>query len=545
MVRAFRECGATLGYYRLYKFSFFVVSIAWKVITMSGICSSKELVKKYFAEGDNDVWTCKCKKSRKKGKGWANLIEHIQREHADTLEAAKKKGSGPILQFFSKKDTNLFSWVEWIVKDLLPFRFCKKSTTKKFSRLEAILVESLMKAMTRLTVKVEQKLKSLLPDMFSLAFDGWSSGGTHFLTVFAMWPDSDQTIGYSQAMLSFAPLQDEEHLDADSHMNTILEILRFYGKDYSNIACITGDNCSTNRSLAQKAHLYFVGCASHRLNLGVKIILESYSPVTESIHAVMTWMRNLKARAALRRYTHLGPVLCNMTRWSSMKKMIDRYFEILEPISIVVPAELQLSPGDNRMGGILQKILVDLDMITVQFQHEDLSMCDVRANLDVAIQAFPKLSEHCGPESRIVADPEFENAVVKIQMAQQCNEQLALNRAQELCVQHLKKPLDNPGVEEIQPQPQPTDLQALMKKIKKRKMEASSSSGCSSSTSSYIDVRFIRPTSNKCERQFSVAGFAFTKNRQGLLPINLEMQLFLNANQHLWDLELFHSNDNE
>ena len=74
---------------------------------------------------------------------------------------------------------------------------------------------------------------------------------------------------------------------------------------------------------------------------------------------------------------------------------------------------------------------------------------------------------------------------------------------------------------------------------------SSSSSGCSSSTSSYIDVRFIRPTGNKCERQFSVAGFAFTKNRQRLLPINLEMQLFLNANQHLWDLELFHSNDNE
>jgi hypothetical protein len=64
-------------------------------------------------------------------------------------------------------------------------------------------------------------------------------------------------------MLSFAPLQDEEHLDADSHMNTILEILQFYGKDYLNIACITGDNCSTNHSLDQKAHLYFVGCASH------------------------------------------------------------------------------------------------------------------------------------------------------------------------------------------------------------------------------------------------------------------------------------------
>jgi hypothetical protein len=45
------------------------------------------------------------------------------------------------LAFFAKKDTHLFSWVEWIVKDLLPFSFCKKPTTWKFSLLDAILVE--------------------------------------------------------------------------------------------------------------------------------------------------------------------------------------------------------------------------------------------------------------------------------------------------------------------------------------------------------------------------------------------------------------------
>ena len=100
------------------------------------------------------------------------------------------------------------------------------------------------------------------------------------MTVFAMWPDQTQEKGYSQAMLSFALLQDEEHLDADSHKESILEILRFYGKDYSNVACITGDNCSTNHSFAEKASLYFVGCASHRLNLGIKIIL--------GIHELMT-----------------------------------------------------------------------------------------------------------------------------------------------------------------------------------------------------------------------------------------------------------------
>ena len=83
-----------------------------------------------------------------------------QSEHADTLEAAKKKGSGHILKFFAKKDTNLFSWVEWIVKDLLPFSFCEKPTTRKFSLLDAILVESLMKAMTQFALIVEQKVST-------------------------------------------------------------------------------------------------------------------------------------------------------------------------------------------------------------------------------------------------------------------------------------------------------------------------------------------------------------------------------------------------
>ena len=153
------------------------------------------------------------------------------------------------------------------------------------------------------------------------------------------------------------------------------------------------------------------------------------------------------------------------------------------------------------------------------FQNEDLSLCDVRDYLDVAIQAFPELSEHCGPQSRIVVDQAFESAVVKIQKAQQSNENLTLTNHEANCVQHLKKPDEphdeNPDVEVIV---QESNLQVLMRDLKKRKTEAPVSS-----SSRYVDLRFIRPTSNKCERQFSIAGFAFTKNRQGLLPINLEM----------------------
>ena len=98
-------------------------------------------------------------------------------------------------------------------------------------------------------------MKESLLDVFALVFDGWSSQGTHFLTIFATLPDIQQASGYSQAMLSFATLPDEEHLDAQSHKESMHGILQFYGKDYSNVACIIGDNCSINCSLAKMENL--------------------------------------------------------------------------------------------------------------------------------------------------------------------------------------------------------------------------------------------------------------------------------------------------
>jgi hypothetical protein len=87
------------------------------------------------------------------------LMDHIQREHSDSLEEACKKESGPILHFFCKKDTNLFHWVEWIVKDLLPFNFCEKALVRKHTQLQPISVEMLMKGLLKLTTCVEQKIK--------------------------------------------------------------------------------------------------------------------------------------------------------------------------------------------------------------------------------------------------------------------------------------------------------------------------------------------------------------------------------------------------
>ena len=75
-------------------------------------------------------------------------------------------------------------------------------------------------------------------------------------------------------------------------------------------------------------------------------------------------------------------------------------------------------------------------------------------------------------------------------------------------------------------------MAAILQKVKRAKVE---------SKSPYIDLRFIRPTSNICERLFSLSKLALPDNRKRLLPANLEMQIFLKLNRHLWDMELLHS----
>ncbi len=53
----------------------------------------------------------------------------------------------------------------------------------------------------------------------------------------------------------------------------------------------------------------------------------------------------------------------------------------------------------------------------------------------------------------------------------------------------------------------------------------------------YLDLRFILPTSNICERLFFVAGFAMSSRRSSISPANFEKQMLLCANSCLWSIQ--------
>lgn len=57
------------------------------------------------------------------------------------------------------------------------------------------------------------------------------------------------------------------------------------------------------------------------------------------------------------------------------------------------------------------------------------------------------------------------------------------------------------------------------------------------SESAYFDFEFILPTSNVCERLFSVACYALGDRRGSILHANFESQLFMYANSRFWGVQ--------
>ena len=74
------------------------------------------------------------------------------------------------------------------------------------------------------------------------------------------------------------------------------------------------------------------------------------------------------------------------------------------------------------------------------------------------------------------------------------------------------------------------EMSLILKNVKRAKVDRGSR---------YTDLRFIHPTSNTCERLFSLSKLTLADNRKRLLPENVEMQLFLKMNAHLWSMDLF------
>jgi hypothetical protein len=98
--------------------------------------------------------------------------------------------------FFHKKGNNIFNWLSWIIEDNLPFTFGERPNTRKFSKLDSLSVNTLMKYIKLTTERVEKKIADSLPNEFGIIIDGWKEGTTHYIAVFASYANTEGVGNY-------------------------------------------------------------------------------------------------------------------------------------------------------------------------------------------------------------------------------------------------------------------------------------------------------------------------------------------------------------
>jgi hypothetical protein len=150
-------------------------------------------------------------------------------------------------------------------------------------------------------------------------------------------------------------------------------------------------------------------------------------------------------------------------------------------------------------------------------------LADTRLLFDEISNAYPAIKEKLASNANNVLDKYFESAIIRIQQGKTDS----LMPSEEQSVRHLKK-LPQQNHESIESDCKKSFADRVLKKQRLDK---------EGSPSEYLNLRFLTPTSNICERLFSQAGFCFNSRKGSVLPIHAEAQMFLHFNMDLWNID--------
>ena len=221
----------------------------------------------------------------------------------------------PLAFFVSAKAQNYFGWLEWTIMGGNNFSFVSNEINRRYSELTSISKTTLMKFIFELSKAVEQKVAADLPDSSGFVIDGWSftSASTHYLAVFAVYPDEKQEGKRKLVLLAFSLLL-EEDLGAKNYGDFITTALGYFNKAVCNVKFLVCDNENLNGKIAKLMGIPVIGCYGHLLKLAVEKFSEPFNEIISKLHNHMKKLGNLKKSAALRKKTDLRPIHHNDTR---------------------------------------------------------------------------------------------------------------------------------------------------------------------------------------------------------------------------------------
>lgn len=283
---------------------------------------------------------------------------------------------------------------------------------------------------------------------------------------------------------------------------------------------MVGDNCNVNKGIANALKLPFVGCASHRLNLAVKQeIEEGYDDLLRNIEALHKALRKKKQAGKLRKKTLTVPQLRNVTRWSSSYKMIESFLKIQEYIDFN-DNDLRADTYYSRNADVprVKEMFKDLQYFQAASEklqlQKGVSLATVRDCFDCIIAKYPGTKDYLDPAATIVKDHDFENAIVKL-----CEGNTALTQSEANAVVKFRvHDNDVATAQSMKPQ------EMFDKDLKRRKI------------STYVNVKWIPPTTNDVERLFSRAKLVRVHLRCSLTPDHLDSILLLTINRSWWSV---------
>jgi hypothetical protein len=511
----------------------------------------------------DDTWICnKCKKARKCSKGYTNLVTHAKScigpefedeliQHLDDHGIKVDKDGGlpkdidqRVLDSFyrsNEKERRAYEWIKWICSRNQPLMECENKITKHFSKWKSFSTKTLRRYIIATAAEAAKDISDTLKKagLISLLFDGWTCDGTstHYIAIFAGYRDPSSG-EYAEVLLSLQPTLDETDMGADAHINLAESTLEYYDLEYDSIACLVGDNCSTNRAISKRWNIPLIGCFNHKLNLAVQEYIANQTGLQEAVDKIATLMSKatcIKAAAQLRDLTleahgvSLKAKQKNKTRWTSTFEMTKRYHRIKAELAQIEELEpYQLTLRENRIIKNAQDDFEVFNTITVAIQEKGMDILCCREQFDI-IRSDPKyecMEKYLSPTAEIVESPTFESAVVKIQQG------LPLDDEEAKAARKLKREREVPEQESVPSEEEMTVMQRLEAARKRRKVQPTTSS------LEYIDVtKLICATSNCCERLFSEAKYIMVPHRRAMSPLLFESLIYLKKNLRFWTIK--------
>ena len=319
------------------------------------------------------------------------------------------------------------------------------------------------------------------------------------------------------------------------------DVLESYGRTYADIEFISGDNASVNGRLADLLQSWLrekrginrviplIGCASHRLNLAVQSLYaegtDFYNAVNK-VNSLMVELGSLKNTFKLRVKTSLCVIKRNDTRWGSTFAMLKRYLD-LQPVLPQCSFKRDckdkfLTVPENRLINELADVLHKCERVSIFLQTNDahkVNLLSVRIAFDDLIAEIPELESKLGPNAAVVHNPQFENAIVKLQKG----EELSTNEKRVLSVFKCGAVVQSEGDEE-----RLSYEERLLRRVEESKTPSNKRNA------SFRNTFHVSPTSNIVERLFSRAGLVMRPHRRSMDPSTLEMLFLLRFNKDLW-----------